>query len=160
MNDVSAHHSACTVSTSMVDVTKKAVTERLAVAAGTVLMHINTLHCIMNHIITKGDVLTVASLAGTMAAKQTANLIPFCHPLTLTAVTVVLACSPERSAVDITATVRLLGQTGAEMEALTAVSVAALTIYDMCKASDRGIQLTNIRLLNKSGGDSDFHGDL
>lgn len=141
----------------MIDVTSKAITERSAIATGVVLMQLDTLYRIMNRTIIKGDVLAIASLAGIMAAKRAADLIPLCHPLSLTSVTVDLVCSIDRSAVDITATIRLLGQTGVEMEALTAVSVAALTVYDMCKANDRGIQLTNIRLLSKSGGKSGIY---
>lgn len=141
----------------MVDVTAKAVTERMATAGGTVLMQPDTLHRIMTHAISKGDTLAVARLAGIMAAKRTADLVPLCHPLALTAVTVDLVCNSGRSAVDITATVRLAGRTGVEMEALTAVSVAALTVYDMCKAIDRGMQITDIRLLHKSGGKSGIY---
>ena len=138
----------------MVDVTAKAVTERTATATGSVVMDPETLRRIMDRAIGKGDVLAVARLAGIMAAKRTADLVPLCHPLPLTAVAVDLACVPDRNAVDITATVRLSGRTGVEMEALTAVSVAALTVYDMCKAIDRGMRLTDIRLLHKSGGKS------
>ena len=138
----------------MVDVTAKAMTERAATAMGSVVMLPETLRLIMDRAIGKGDVLAVARLAGIMAAKRTADLIPLCHPLPLTAVAVDLVCIPERSAIDISATVRLSGRTGVEMEALTAVSVAALTVYDMCKAIDRGMRLTDIRLLHKSGGKS------
>jgi cyclic pyranopterin phosphate synthase len=105
----------------------------------------------------KGDVLSVARLAGIMGAKRTADLIPLCHPLALTAVTVDLVCDPVRNAVDITATCKVSGRTGVEMEALTAVAVAALTVYDMCKAIDRGMTITAIRLLNKSGGKSGYY---
>jgi cyclic pyranopterin phosphate synthase len=102
----------------------------------------------------KGDVLAVAQLAGIMGAKRTAELIPLCHPLGLTSVVVDLTCNEAESRVDITATCKLAGRTGVEMEALTAVSVAALTVYDMCKAIDRAMQITDIRLIHKSGGKS------
>jgi cyclic pyranopterin phosphate synthase len=102
----------------------------------------------------KGDVLSVAQLAGIMGAKRTPDLIPLCHPLDLTSVSVDLECDPERNAVDITATCKLKGKTGVEMEALTAVAVAALTVYDMCKAVDRGMRITDIRLVHKAGGKS------
>ncbi len=138
----------------MVDVTDKAVTERTATAGGTVLMQPHTLRRIMEGTLKKGDVLECARIAGIMAAKRTADLVPLCHSLVLTAVTVDLTCDPSRNAVDIAATIRLAGQTGAEMEALTAVSIAALVVYDMCKAIDRGMRLTDIRLLHKSGGKS------
>lgn len=141
----------------MVDVTTKAVTERTATAGGTVLMQANTLHRIMTHTIGKGDVLAVARLAGIMAAKRTADLVPLCHPLALTAVAVDLFCDSDRSAVEIIATARLAGRTGVEMEVLLAVSVAALTVYDMCKAMDRSMRVTNIRLLHKSGGKSGIY---
>ena len=138
----------------MVDVSAKDITERTATARGSVLMQPETLRRIQDHGIRKGDVLTVAQLAGIMGAKRTPDLIPLCHPLALTSVTVDLACDPDRNAVDITATCRLKGRTGVEMEALTAVSVAALTVYDMCKAIDRGMRLTDIRLIHKAGGKS------
>ncbi|KAF0118799.1 MAG: moaC [Rhodospirillaceae bacterium] len=153
MTDVLTHFDA-QGNAVMVDVTAKAVTERTATATGSVVMDPETLRRIMDRAIGKGDVLAVARLAGIMAAKRTADLVPLCHPLPLTAVAVDLACVPDRNAVDITATVRLSGRTGVEMEALTAVSVAALTVYDMCKAIDRGMRLTDIRLLHKSGGKS------
>ena len=138
----------------MVDVSAKDETERVAVAAGSVQMEPATLALIQSGGVAKGDVLAVARLAGIMAAKRTADLIPLCHPLALTSVAVELACDPARSAVDITATCRVTGRTGVEMEALTAVSVAALTIYDMCKAVDRGMRIGEIRLMHKSGGKS------
>jgi len=138
----------------MVDVSDKAETDRVAVAGARVVMRPQTLERIRSGDFAKGDVLSVARLAGIMAAKRTAELIPLCHPLALTSVSVELACVPERSAVEITATCRLRGRTGVEMEALTAVSVAALTIYDMCKAVDRGMVVTDLRLLRKSGGRS------
>lgn len=138
----------------MVDVSAKEVTERIAVAGADVIMMPETLKTIMERGMKKGDVLTVAQLAGIMGAKRTPDLIPLCHPLGLTSVKVDLICNPERNAVEISARCRVSGQTGVEMEALTAASVAALTVYDMCKAVDRGMQITNIRLLHKSGGKS------
>ena len=137
----------------MVDVGDKDVTTRIATAAGTVLMQPATLAMIRQGGAKKGDVLAVAQLAGIMAAKKTADLVPLCHPLMLSKVTVDLTpVDPDR--VEIEATVKLSGQTGVEMEALTAVSVAALTVYDMCKAVDRGMQLSEIRLIHKEGGKS------
>ncbi len=138
----------------MVDVSDKEESERVAVAAGTVTMLPETLALIMAGGVAKGDVLGTARLAGIMAAKRTPELIPLCHPLALTSVAVDLACDAERNAVDITATCKITGRTGVEMEALTAVSVAALTIYDMCKAVDRGMRIGDIRLTHKSGGKS------
>jgi indole-3-glycerol phosphate synthase len=138
----------------MVDVSDKAETDRVAAAGARVVMRRETLERIRSGDVAKGDVLAVARLAGIMAAKRTAELIPLCHPLALTSVNVELACQPERSAVEITATCRLRGRTGVEMEALTAASVAALTVYDMCKAVDRGMVITDLRLLRKSGGRS------
>ena len=138
----------------MVDVSDKDVTERTATAAGRVLMQPATLALIRDGGVKKGDVLQVARLAGIMAAKRTADLIPLCHPLALTSVEVELACNEADNAVDITATCKLKGRTGVEMEALTAVSVAALTVYDMCKAVDRGMRVEQIRLTHKAGGKS------
>jgi indole-3-glycerol phosphate synthase len=138
----------------MVDVSAKDETFRVARAGARVLMREATLALIRAGEIAKGDVLAVARLAGIMAAKRTAELIPLCHPLALTSVEVDLACVPEHSAVEITAICKLRGRTGVEMEALTAASVAALTIYDMCKAVDRGMRVTDLRLLHKSGGKS------
>ena len=138
----------------MVDVTAKAVTEREARAQALITMKPETLSMIVNGEHKKGDVLAVARIAGIQAAKKCSELIPLCHPLMLTSVKVDLACDPARNAVDITATCRLTGQTGVEMEALTAVSVAALTVYDMCKAVDRGMKIENVRLTHKSGGKS------
>jgi cyclic pyranopterin monophosphate synthase len=138
----------------MVDVGAKAETDRVAVAGARVVMKPETLARIEAADMTQGDVLAVARIAGIMAAKRTSDLIPLCHPLALTSVEVELTCVPERSAVEITATCRLNGRTGVEMEALTAASVAALTIYDMCKAIDRGMTVTDLRLLRKSGGKS------
>jgi indole-3-glycerol phosphate synthase len=138
----------------MVDVSGKAETDRVAVAGARVMMKPETLARVQAGEIAKGDVLAVARLAGIMAAKRTSELIPLCHPLSLNSVEVELVCSPERSSVDVTATCRVHGRTGVEMEALTAAGVAALTIYDMCKAIDRGMTVTDLRLLRKSGGKS------
>ena len=138
----------------MVDVSEKEITARTATASARVLMLPETLARIVAGDIEKGDVFQVARLAGIMAAKKTADLIPLCHPLALSAVNVELEGVAAESAVHITATVRLKGRTGVEMEALTAVSVAALTLYDMCKAIDRGMQITDIRLEHKDGGRS------
>ncbi|MBM3524450.1 MAG: cyclic pyranopterin monophosphate synthase MoaC [Alphaproteobacteria bacterium] len=138
----------------MVDVTTKDVTDRVARARGSVIMAPETLARIRDGGIRKGDVLAVARLAGIMAAKRTHELVPLCHPLALTGVTVDLTTDVARSAVDIEAEVKTTGRTGVEMEALTAVSVTALTVYDMCKAIDRAMRLTEIRLVHKSGGKS------
>jgi cyclic pyranopterin phosphate synthase len=135
-------------------VSAKEVTERVAVARASVLMQPATLKLIEDRGVKKGDVLSVAQLAGIMGAKKTSELIPLCHPLNLSSVRVELTTDAARNAVDIEATCKLAGQTGVEMEALTAVSVAALTVYDMCKAVDRGMQITDIRLMHKSGGKS------
>ena len=138
----------------MVDVSAKSETERTATAKGAVLMQKETLALITSGGVKKGDVLSVARLAGIMGAKRTPDLIPLCHPLALSSVKVDLAVDEARSAVEITATCKLVGRTGVEMEALTAVSVAALTVYDMCKAVDRAMLITDIRLVHKSGGKS------
>ena len=138
----------------MVDVSDKDVTDRTATARGSVLMAPETLQLIIDGTVKKGDVISVARLAGIMAAKRTADLIPLCHPLALNKIDVDLSCDPDRNAVDIVATCRVSGRTGVEMEALTAVSTAALTVYDMCKAVDRSMQLTDIRLVHKAGGKS------
>jgi cyclic pyranopterin phosphate synthase len=154
----------------MVDVSAKDVTERTATARGSVIMQPETLSMIMGQgetrsasgeqtvppqtTLKKGDVLSVAQLAGIMGAKRTPDLIPLCHPLNLSKVSVELTCHPDRNAVDIEATCKLAGRTGVEMEALTAVSVAALTVYDMCKAVDKAMTLTDIRLVHKAGGKS------
>lgn len=138
----------------MVDVSDKQETERVATAKGSVIMQPETLALIKDGGVKKGDVLGVAQLAGIMGAKQTPNLIPLCHPLALTSVKVELTCNPDNNSVDISATCKLRGQTGVEMEALSAVSIAALTVYDMCKAVDKGMHLTDIRLVHKSGGKS------
>ena len=138
----------------MVDVSDKAETRRAATAKGAVLMRPETIALIREGSVKKGDVLTVARLAGIMGAKRTPDLIPLCHPLNLTSIEVELTLDEARSAVDITATAKLSGRTGVEMEAMTAVAVAALTVYDMCKAVDRGMRLTDILLTRKSGGKS------
>jgi cyclic pyranopterin phosphate synthase len=139
----------------MVDISDKAETRRLAVAEGFVRMQPATLGVIERREVAKGDVLTVAKVAGILAAKSTASLIPMCHPLLLTDVTVDLETRPD--GVSIRSSVSTVGRTGAEMEALTAVSVAALTVYDMCKAVDKEMVLTEIRLIRKEGGKSDYH---
>jgi cyclic pyranopterin phosphate synthase len=138
----------------MVDVGDKDVTERTATALATVIMQPATLASIRSGGVKKGDVLQVARLAGIMAAKRTADLIPLCHPLSLAAVDLELTCDSERSAVDIRATCRVTARTGVEMEAMTAAAVAALTVYDMCKAVDRGMRVSEIRLIHKAGGKS------
>ena len=138
----------------MVDVTDKPDTRRIAVARGEMVMQPTTLAMIADDQVAKGDVLAVAQVAGIMAAKRTAHIIPMCHPLTLTGIEIGFELDPEESKIDITATVTTTGKTGVEMEALVAVSVAALTIYDMCKAVDRGMRIQNIRLVRKSGGKS------
>ena len=137
----------------MVDISDKAVTEREATAAGRVVMQPATLDIIRAGTAKKGDVLGVARLAGIMAAKRTADLIPLCHPLPIAAVKIALTPAPP-DAVEILATVRTTGRTGVEMEALTAASVAALTIYDMCKAIDRSMRIDAVRVVQKSGGKS------
>ncbi|PCI42028.1 MAG: cyclic pyranopterin monophosphate synthase MoaC [Rhodospirillaceae bacterium] len=138
----------------MVDVGAKSTTERSATARGSVIMNPQTLQKIVDQGFKKGDVLGVAQLAGIMGAKKTPDLIPLCHPLMLTSIKVHLTCDPDRNAVDIEATCKLSGQTGVEMEALTAVSVAALTVYDMCKAVDKAMHITDVRLVHKAGGKS------
>lgn len=138
----------------MVDVGDKAETERVAVARGRVSMQPETLQLILEGNLKKGDVLTLAQVAGIMAAKRTSELIPLCHPLLLNKVDVTCTPNVAESAVDIEALVRVSGKTGVEMEALTAVTVAGLTIYDMAKAVDRGMRLTDVRLVHKSGGRS------
>jgi len=138
----------------MVDVSAKDVTQRTATAEGRIMMALETLDRITARGFKKGDVLGVAQLAGIMAAKRTADLIPLCHPLPLSAVTVELEPLPEQSCVVVRATCKVSGRTGVEMEALTAASVAALTVYDMCKAVDRGMRITDLRLLHKGGGRS------
>lgn len=138
----------------MVDVSDKSETTRVAVAQGKVVMAPATMALIQSRGLKKGDVLAVAQLAGIMGAKRTPDLIPLCHPLALTSVKVELALEPDNNAVTIEATCKLKGQTGVEMEALTAVSVAALTVYDMVKAVDKSMRITDIHLVHKSGGKS------
>ncbi|HBK08300.1 MAG TPA: cyclic pyranopterin monophosphate synthase MoaC [Acetobacteraceae bacterium] len=138
----------------MVDVSDKAVTNRTATARARVVMEAATLAMIQAGSAKKGDVLGVARLAGIMGAKRTADLIPLCHPLPITSVKVDLAADAASNAVEITATVRTTGQTGVEMEALTAASVAALTVYDMCKAVDRSMRIEGLRVTHKAGGKS------
>ncbi len=138
----------------MVDVGQKMDTERVAVAKGEVLMRAETLALIQAGALKKGDVLAVAQIAGVMAAKRTADLIPLCHPLPLTQVLVDLELDADLPGVKITATARTVGKTGVEMEALTAVSVTALTIYDMAKAAEKTMRIQNIRLVEKHGGRS------
>jgi cyclic pyranopterin monophosphate synthase len=138
----------------MVDVSGKDVTERIAVAVGRVLMAAETLRLIKDKGAAKGDVLEVARIAGIMAAKNTSGLIPLCHPLPLEKVIIDLQLDEKANAVEIRAETKVTAKTGVEMEALTAVTVAALTIYDMCKAVDRGMEITGICLVEKSGGRS------
>ncbi|MFA4836487.1 MAG: cyclic pyranopterin monophosphate synthase MoaC [Dehalococcoidia bacterium] len=138
----------------MVDVSAKDVTERVAIAKGRVIMKPSTLELIEQGQAAKGDVLAVAQTAGIMAAKKTSELIPLCHPLRITNIGLELRLDKVKSSVEITATVKAAEKTGVEMEALTAVAVSALTIYDMCKAVDRGMSIENIRLVQKSGGKS------
>ncbi len=138
----------------MVDVGDKQTTRRVAVARGEVLMNSATLDRILDKQVGKGDVLGVARLAGIMAAKKTSELVPLCHPLLINSVEVDFTPDREKSMVVVEATVKVNGQTGVEMEALTAVSVAALTIYDMCKAVDKTMSLNNVRLVEKEGGRS------
>jgi cyclic pyranopterin monophosphate synthase len=138
----------------MVDVTGKADTDRVATAKGLVRMQPATYKLIIGGGTAKGDVLSVAQLAGIMAAKRTPDLIPLCHPILIGSVKIDFSPNEADSTIGITATVESTGKTGVEMEALTSVSVAALTIYDMCKAVDRGMKIENIRLIRKSGGKS------
>ena len=138
----------------MVDVSDKNETAREAVAAGRVIMKPETLRLILDRNVEKGDVLGVARVAGIAAAKKTADLIPLCHPVALTAVSVDFETDARSSSVEVRATVRTTGKTGVEMEALTAVAAAGLTIYDMCKAVDRAMKMTDVRLIRKSGGRS------
>jgi len=138
----------------MVDVSEKEVTSRNATACGTILMRPETLALILDDKIEKGDVFSVARVAAIMAAKKTSELIPMCHPLSITSVEVELTPGKNPARIDIEASVRVSGKTGVEMEAMTAVSVAGLTIYDMCKAVDREMTIGEIRLVKKSGGKS------
>ncbi|MBA7669969.1 Cyclic pyranopterin monophosphate synthase [subsurface metagenome] len=138
----------------MVDITQKADTQREAVAKGVVRMKASTFDLLKKGEMAKGDVLAVAQLAGIMAAKQTPNLIPLCHPVLIGDIKVEFSLDEGNSTVEITTTAKSTGKTGVEMEALTATAVTALTIYDMCKGVDRSIKLDNIRLIRKSGGKS------
>ena len=138
----------------MVDVSEKEATTRVAVATGRVEMLPDTLALIQSGVANKGDVIATARIAGIMAAKRTHDLIPLCHPLMISKVTVDFDIDDKASAIDVTATVKVEGKTGVEMEALTAVSVACLTVYDMVKAVDRGITITGVRLKEQSGGKS------
>jgi len=138
----------------MVDVSRKPDTERIAIARGEVHMKRETLDLIRAGQIKKGDVLTIAQIAGITASKRTSDLIPLCHPLPLSNIDVDLALDESLPGVVITATVKTVGKTGVEMEALTAVSVAALTVYDMAKAAEKTMRIQNIRLLEKHGGQS------
>ena len=147
----------------MVDVTDKPDTRRVAVARGEIVMQPSTLAMISENQVAKGDVLAVAQVAGIMAAKRTAHIIPMCHSLMLTGIEVGFEFDRSEHKIEITATVTTTGKTGVEMEALVAVSAAALTIYDMCKAVDRGMRIQNVRLLRKTGGksgDTILEGDI
>lgn len=139
---------------SMVDVTEKKTTHRTAIARGFINMTSNTIELVESGGAKKGDVLSTARLAGIMAAKKTHDLIPLCHPLALTSISVDFNLHKETNSIEVIAKCGLRAQTGVEMEALTAVSVATLTIYDMCKAVDRDMQISNIRLISKTGGQS------
>ena len=136
----------------MVDVSNKETTSRVAVAKARILMNSNTLEIIKNGDAKKGDVLGIARTAGIMAAKKTADLIPLCHPLPITSVNINLRIEPSNNSVEIEATVKTNGQTGVEMEALTAVNITALTIYDMVKAIDKSMKITDLRVTFKDGG--------
>jgi len=138
----------------MVDVSEKADTVRIATARGRVLMRRETLELIRTGGVKKGDVLAIAQVAGVMGAKKTSDLIPLCHPLPISGVDLAFELDDEALAVEITARVRVVGKTGVEMEALSAVSVAALTVYDMCKAADKDMVIDGIRLVHKFGGKS------
>ncbi len=140
----------------MVDISDKAITKRTAVAGGQVRMSLSTLEAILAGNAPKGDALSTARIAGIMAAKQTANLIPLCHPLPLSKIIVDLTPDRELPGFQIRSTVTIKAETGVEMEALTAVSVAALTLYDMAKALEKSMSIENIRLISKTGGKSDF----
>jgi cyclic pyranopterin monophosphate synthase len=138
----------------MVDVSAKAETARTARARGAIRMRAETLAAIRDNALAKGDVLAVAKVAGIMAAKRTAELIPLCHPLPLTDVQVTLSLDPSLPGVRVEATARTLGRTGVEMEAMTAVAVSLVTVYDMAKSHDRGMVITDVRLIEKTGGKS------
>ena len=147
-------HLDATGNAHMVDVSDKHVTSRSATAKAQVLMLPETLALILSGQTKKGDVLATARIAGIMAAKKTHELIPLCHPLLISKVSVDFAADEKTSSIEVSATVRVEGKTGVEMEALTACSIAALTLYDMCKAVDRAMKITNLRLTEKSGGKS------
>lgn len=136
----------------MVDVSEKPLTKREAIAKGSIYMRNETLHLIKDKKISKGDPLGVARVSGIMAAKRTPELIPMCHPLNITSVDIDFGIDEENNKIDIESKVKIIGQTGVEMEALTSVAVAALTIYDMCKAVDKGMVISDIRLIEKRGG--------
>ena len=138
----------------MVDVTQKEETIRIAIATGKVLAKLETLQLIADRKFSKGDVLEIARIAGIMATKRTADLIPLCHPIPVTGVEVNLSINHENQSIDIEAEVQTIGRTGVEMEALTAVSIAALTIYDMCKSVDREMEISAVYLTKKTGGKS------
>jgi len=138
----------------MVNVSDKSITHREAISTGSISMKQGTLKLIMDRKMAKGDVLSVARIAGIMAAKKTADLIPMCHPLSITSVQIDFDIDRENNKIDIKTTVEIIGQTGVEMEALLATSIAALTIYDMCKAVDRGMVISDVMLLEKRGGKS------
>ena len=147
-------HLDATGNAHMVDVSEKHVTSRSATAKAQVLMLPETLALILGGTAKKGDVLATARIAGIMAAKKTHELIPLCHPLLITKISVDFAADEKTHSIEVSATVRVEGKTGVEMEAMTACSVAALTLYDMCKAVDRGMKITDLRLTEKSGGKS------
>ena len=138
----------------MVDVSSKKITSRIAVAKASIMMNSDTLEIIMNGSAKKGDVLGIARTAGIMAAKKTSELIPLCHPLPITNVNIDLNIEPSKNSIEIAATVKTTGQTGVEMEALTAANITALTIYDMVKAVDKTMKITDIRVTLKDGGKS------
>ncbi len=147
-------HLDATGNAHMVDVSDKHVTSRVATAKAQVLMQPETLALINGGTAKKGDVLATARIAGIMAAKKTHELIPLCHPLLITKVSVDFTADEKTGSIEVSATVRVEGKTGVEMEALTACSIAALTLYDMCKGVDRGMKITDLRLTEKSGGKS------
>lgn len=157
MSDGKLSHFDGTGAAHMVDVSEKDDTSRSAVAQGTVRMSAETLALVTEGRAGKGDVIGVARLAGIMGAKRTADLIPLCHPLPITKVSLELETDPDLPGVRVTATVRTTGKTGVEMEALTAVSVACLTLYDMLKAAEKGMEIGQIRLLRKEGGKSGLY---
>jgi len=154
MSDPKLTHFDAAGNAAMVDISDKDITSRTATARVQVIMQPETLRVVMAGTAKKGDVLGVARLAGIMGAKRTADLIPLCHPLPISAVTVDLTPDAAANAIDIEATVRTTGRTGVEMEALTAASIAALTVYDMCKAIDRGMRVEGLRVIHKAGGKS------